>query len=139
MLAGHLAGVAVIGYADKPGKTQALADVQAAAVTTELAEITTALLHSRMTQIKTAAPGAQPDLVNGGLTARHRQVRSDAAASSGPRGITPCSRSRRPCPLLARREEDPRVVTVTQRQVTKIPAGYRVSRWQRYNATDFPS
>jgi beta-phosphoglucomutase-like phosphatase (HAD superfamily) len=43
VLAGHLARVAVIGYADKPGKTQALADVQAAAVTTELAEITTAL------------------------------------------------------------------------------------------------
>jgi len=42
-LPGHLAGVAVIGYADKPGKTQALADVQAAAVTTDLAEITTAL------------------------------------------------------------------------------------------------
>jgi hypothetical protein len=43
VLAGHLAGVAVIGYADKPGTAQALADVQAAAVTTDLAEITTAL------------------------------------------------------------------------------------------------
>ena len=42
-LAGHLAGVAVIGYADKPGTAQALADVQAAAVTTDLAEISTAL------------------------------------------------------------------------------------------------
>jgi beta-phosphoglucomutase-like phosphatase (HAD superfamily) len=46
VLAGHLAGVAVIGYADKPGKTQALADVQAAAVTTDLAEITTALRNT---------------------------------------------------------------------------------------------
>jgi beta-phosphoglucomutase-like phosphatase (HAD superfamily) len=43
VLAGHLAGVAVIGYADKPGKAQALAGVQAAAVTTDLADITTAL------------------------------------------------------------------------------------------------
>jgi hypothetical protein len=43
VLAGRLAGVAVIGYADKPGKAQALADVQAAAVTNDLAEITTAL------------------------------------------------------------------------------------------------
>jgi beta-phosphoglucomutase-like phosphatase (HAD superfamily) len=46
VLAGHLAGVAVIGYADKPGKAQALADVQAAAVTTDLAEITTALRNT---------------------------------------------------------------------------------------------
>jgi beta-phosphoglucomutase-like phosphatase (HAD superfamily) len=46
VLAGHLAGVAVIGYADKPGKVQALADVQAAAVTTDLAEITTALRNT---------------------------------------------------------------------------------------------
>ena len=44
--AGHLAGVAVIGYADKPGKAQALAGVQAAAVTTDLAEITTALRNT---------------------------------------------------------------------------------------------
>jgi beta-phosphoglucomutase-like phosphatase (HAD superfamily) len=43
VLVGHLAGVAVIGYADKPGKAQALAGVQAAAVTADLAEITTAL------------------------------------------------------------------------------------------------
>ena len=41
--------------------------------------------------------------------------------------------------LRARREEDSRVVTVAQRQTTKIPAGYGVSRWQRYSATDFPS
>jgi len=46
VLAGHLAGVAVIGYADKPGKAQALTDVQAAAVTTDLAEITTALRNT---------------------------------------------------------------------------------------------
>ena len=39
-------GLAVIGYADKPGKAQALADVQAAAVTTDLAEITTALRNT---------------------------------------------------------------------------------------------
>jgi len=37
------AGVAVIGYADKPGKAQDLACIQAAAVTTDLSEITTAL------------------------------------------------------------------------------------------------
>ena len=43
---GHLAGVAVIGYADKPGKAQALVGVQAAAVTTDLAEITTALRNT---------------------------------------------------------------------------------------------
>ena len=46
VLAGHFAGVAVIGYADKPGKAQPLADVQAAAVTTDLAEITTALRNT---------------------------------------------------------------------------------------------
>src|SRR5215475_95712 len=51
----------------------------------------------------------------------------------------PPSRSRQPCPLRARREEESRVVTVTQRQTTKIPAGYGVSRWQRYSAADFPS
>jgi beta-phosphoglucomutase-like phosphatase (HAD superfamily) len=43
VFAGLLAGVPVIGYANKPGKTRALADVQAAAVTTDLAEITAAL------------------------------------------------------------------------------------------------
>ena len=43
------------------------------------------------------------------------------------------------CPLRARREKDPRVSTVTQRQTVKIAAGYGVSRWQRYSATDFPS
>ena len=41
-----LVGVAVIGYADKPGKAQALVDVQAAVVTTNLAEITTALRNT---------------------------------------------------------------------------------------------
>jgi beta-phosphoglucomutase-like phosphatase (HAD superfamily) len=43
VLAGHLAGVPVIGYANKPGKVEALVRVQAATVTTSLAEITTAL------------------------------------------------------------------------------------------------
>ncbi len=43
VLAGHLAGISVIGYANKPGKAQALADVQAATVTTNLAEITAAM------------------------------------------------------------------------------------------------
>jgi hypothetical protein len=46
VLAGHLVGIAVIGYADKPGKTQALAGVQAAAVTTDLAGISTALRNT---------------------------------------------------------------------------------------------
>ncbi len=40
VLAGHLAGVPVIGYANKPGKVAALTRVQAATVTTSLAEIT---------------------------------------------------------------------------------------------------
>ena len=43
VLAGHVAGVPVIGYADKPGKVAALTRVQAATVTTSLTEITTAL------------------------------------------------------------------------------------------------
>lgn len=43
VLAGHLAGVPVIGYANKPAKIGALIHVQAAAVTTSLAEITKAL------------------------------------------------------------------------------------------------
>jgi beta-phosphoglucomutase-like phosphatase (HAD superfamily) len=41
--AGHLAGVAVIGYANKAGKAEALAAVQAAATTDRLDRITTAL------------------------------------------------------------------------------------------------
>jgi HAD superfamily hydrolase (TIGR01509 family) len=43
VLAGKLAGVRVIGYANKPGKADALIRAQADAVTTGLAEITTAL------------------------------------------------------------------------------------------------
>jgi HAD superfamily hydrolase (TIGR01509 family) len=43
VLAGRLAGVPVIGYANKPGKADALIRAQADAVTTDLAEITTAL------------------------------------------------------------------------------------------------
>ena len=43
VLAGRLAGVPVIGYANKPGKADALIRTQADAVTTDLAEITTAL------------------------------------------------------------------------------------------------
>jgi len=46
VMAGHLAGVNVIGYADKPGKAEALAEAQAAAVTNDLAEISTALRTS---------------------------------------------------------------------------------------------
>lgn len=42
VMAGHLAGVAVIGYANRPGKAEALADAQAAAVITNLADITAA-------------------------------------------------------------------------------------------------
>ena len=51
MLAGHLAGVPVIGYANKPGKVAALAEVQAATVTTSLAEITTALRAAPVTAL----------------------------------------------------------------------------------------
>jgi phosphoglycolate phosphatase-like HAD superfamily hydrolase len=43
VFAGLLAGVSVIGYANKPGKALALAEVQAAAVTADLSEITAAL------------------------------------------------------------------------------------------------
>jgi hypothetical protein len=42
-MAAHLAGVAVIGYANKPGKSEALADVQASATTSDLRSITEAL------------------------------------------------------------------------------------------------
>jgi hypothetical protein len=42
-MAGHLAGVAVIGYANKPSKIEALTDARGAAVTTDLAEISAAL------------------------------------------------------------------------------------------------
>ena len=43
VLAGLLGGVAVIGYANKPGKAEALSQTGARAVVTDLAEITTAL------------------------------------------------------------------------------------------------
>ncbi len=43
VLAGLLGGVAVIGYANKPGKAEALNQAGARAVVTDLAEITTAL------------------------------------------------------------------------------------------------
>ncbi len=43
VLAGLLGGVAVIGYANKPGKAETLARAGARAVVTDLAEITTAL------------------------------------------------------------------------------------------------
>jgi HAD superfamily hydrolase (TIGR01509 family) len=43
VLAGRLAGVAIIGYATKPGKADQLTRAGADAVTTELAEISTAL------------------------------------------------------------------------------------------------
>jgi beta-phosphoglucomutase-like phosphatase (HAD superfamily) len=51
VLAGHLAGVPVIGYANKPGKVAALTRVQAATVTTSLAEITTALRATPVTAL----------------------------------------------------------------------------------------
>jgi beta-phosphoglucomutase-like phosphatase (HAD superfamily) len=51
VLAGHLAGVPVIGYANKPGKVEALTRVQAATVTTQLAEITTALRAAPVTAL----------------------------------------------------------------------------------------
>jgi hypothetical protein len=43
VFAGLLAGVPVIGYANKPGKAQALAEVQATAVTHDLSEVTRTL------------------------------------------------------------------------------------------------
>jgi phosphoglycolate phosphatase-like HAD superfamily hydrolase len=43
VLAGLLAGVPVIGFANKPGKVQALTQAGARAVTSQLSEISTAL------------------------------------------------------------------------------------------------
>ena len=43
VLAGLLAGVPVIGFANKPGKARALAQAGARAVTSQLSEISTAL------------------------------------------------------------------------------------------------
>ncbi len=43
MLAGLLGGVAVIGYANRPGKAEILSHVGARAVVTDLTQITTAL------------------------------------------------------------------------------------------------
>jgi beta-phosphoglucomutase-like phosphatase (HAD superfamily) len=54
VMAGHLAGVAVIGYANKPGKARALAGVQAAAVTDDLSEITRALRNDQPVTARTA-------------------------------------------------------------------------------------
>jgi beta-phosphoglucomutase-like phosphatase (HAD superfamily) len=51
VLAGHLAGVPVIGYANKPGKVEPLTRAQAATVTTSLAEITTALRAAPVTTL----------------------------------------------------------------------------------------
>jgi beta-phosphoglucomutase-like phosphatase (HAD superfamily) len=44
-------GVAVIGYANKPGKARALNQAGARAVVTELDEITTALRTARVTAL----------------------------------------------------------------------------------------
>jgi HAD superfamily hydrolase (TIGR01549 family) len=49
VFAGLLAGVPVIGYANKPGKAKAVADVQATTVTTDLADITAAPRQSLVT------------------------------------------------------------------------------------------
>jgi hypothetical protein len=43
VFAGLLAGVVVIGYANNPGKARALADAQAAVVTRDLEDITSAM------------------------------------------------------------------------------------------------
>lgn len=51
VLAGHLAGVPVIGYANKPSKVHTLAEAQAATVTTSLAEVTTALRAAPVTAL----------------------------------------------------------------------------------------
>jgi hypothetical protein len=48
-----------MGYADKPGKARALAGVQAAAVTTDLAEITAALRNTALTADR-PGPTARP-------------------------------------------------------------------------------
>jgi beta-phosphoglucomutase-like phosphatase (HAD superfamily) len=51
VMAGHLAGVLVIAYANKPAKEADLTRVQAATVTTSLAEITTALRATPVTAL----------------------------------------------------------------------------------------
>ena len=53
VLAGLLGGVAVIGYANKPGKAEALSHARGRAVVTHLAEVTTAL--------RTVPSGALPN------------------------------------------------------------------------------
>ncbi len=58
MLAGRLAGVPVIGYANKPGKAGLLRQAGADAVTTGLDEITTAL---RLTPRPALMPLCQAD------------------------------------------------------------------------------
>jgi hypothetical protein len=72
VFAGMLAGVPVIGYANKPGKAQALAEVQAAAITDDLSDITHALrddlpvmgrtAESRLPMIKAAPAAPRPAL-----------------------------------------------------------------------------
>lgn len=49
VMAGHLAGIAVIGYANKPGKAEALADVQPAATTDNLSSIADSLRNYPLT------------------------------------------------------------------------------------------
>lgn len=49
VMAGHLAGVTVIGYANKPGKADAQDQAQAAAVTSDLGSITAALAAAPLT------------------------------------------------------------------------------------------
>jgi phosphoglycolate phosphatase-like HAD superfamily hydrolase len=56
VLAGLLGGVPVIGYANKPGKAETLAQAGARAVVTDLAEITRALRTSPSACDRTPGP-----------------------------------------------------------------------------------
>jgi beta-phosphoglucomutase-like phosphatase (HAD superfamily) len=57
VFAGRLAGMPVIGYANRPGKAELLRQAGADAVTTGLDEITTALRLAPMGRLKDARTG----------------------------------------------------------------------------------
>jgi hypothetical protein len=86
VFAGLLAGVPVIGYANKPGNAQTLAEVQAAAITDDLSDITHALREDLPVTGRTDAPMSNQALsmlagrrlalwCRGAAVPRHRQCR----------------------------------------------------------------
>src|SRR5262249_2390123 len=89
VLAGHLAGVPVIGYANKPCKVRALADVKAATVTTSLAEVTTALRHTshRVAELTRSLDQAAPRSGAGPGVSAAAQPWEARAAHAGPQSV----------------------------------------------------